>query len=106
MTWEDAMTVTMHAYLEPTGTGETSSWWSESPDVPGFYAAAEHLPELIIRSEAAVREILAEQSTDEPVSFTWALMGSAPPSETDEVVQVTQEGKAEDTTGPAVTLVA
>jgi hypothetical protein len=64
------------------------------------------LPELIIRSEAAVREILAEQSTDEPVSFTWALMGSAPPSETDEVVQVAQEGKAEDATGPAVTLVA
>lgn len=100
------MNVTMHAYLEPTGTGETSSWWSESPDVPGFYAAAEHLPELIIRSEVAVREIVAEQNPDEPVSFSWALMASAPPSEADEVIHMTQEGKAEDATGPDVTLVA
>jgi len=99
------MNVTMHAYLEPTGTGATSSWWSESPDVTNFYGAAEHLPELIIRCEAAVRDIVAEQNPDEPVSFTWGLMG-APPSEADEVIRVTQEGKAEDATGPAVTLVA
>jgi predicted RNase H-like HicB family nuclease len=105
------MNVTMHAYLEPTGTGATSSWWSESPDVPGFYAAAEHLAELIIRSEMAVREIVTEQSPGEPISFIWTLMdSSAPPSEADEVIHVTQEGKAEDNaedaTGPAVTLVA
>jgi hypothetical protein len=100
------MNVTMHAYLEPTGTGTTSSWWSESPDVPGFYGAAEHLPELIIRCEAAVREIVAEQNPDEPMRFTWALMDSAPSSEADEVIRVTQEGKAEEATGPAVTLVA
>lgn len=106
MTRENALNVTMHAYLEPTGTGETSSWWSESPDVPGFYGVAEHLPELIIRCEAAVREILAEQDPDEPVHFAWALMDSASVSEADEVVQVTQEGKPEDATGPAVTLVA
>jgi hypothetical protein len=106
VTREDALNVTMRAYLEPTGTGETSSWWSESPDVPGFYGAAEHLPELLIRCEAAVREILAEQGLDEPIHFSWALMGSAPVSETDEVVHVTQEGKPEDATGPAVTLVA
>jgi hypothetical protein len=99
------MNVTMHAYLEPTGTGATSSWWSESPDLPNFYGAAEHLPELIIRCEAAVREILIEQNPDEPVTFTWALMG-APPSEADEIIRVTQEGKAEDATGPAITLVA
>jgi hypothetical protein len=100
------MNVTMHAYLEPTGAGTASSWWSESPDVPNFYGAAEHLPELIIRCEAAVREIVAEQSPDEPVSFTWALMDSSPASEADEVIRVTQEGKVEDATGPAVTLVA
>jgi hypothetical protein len=100
------MDVTMHAYLEPTGTGATSSWWSESPDVPGFYGAAEHLQELIIRCEAAVREIVAEQNPDEPVSFGWALMDSAPTSEADEIVHVTQEGKPEDATGPDVTLVA
>jgi hypothetical protein len=100
------MNVTMHAYLEPTGTGETSSWWSESPDVHGFYGAAEHLPELIIRCEAAVREIVAEQNPDEPVSFAWALMDSAPVSEADEIVHVTQEGKPEDATGPNLTLVA
>jgi predicted RNase H-like HicB family nuclease len=97
--------VTMHAYLEPTGTGATSSWWVESPDMPNFYGAAEHLPELIIRAEVAVREIVAEQHPEEPVSFTWVLMG-APPSEADEIIRVTQEGKAEDATGPAVTLVA
>jgi hypothetical protein len=100
------MNVTMHAYLEPTGDGTASSWWSESPEVPGFYGAAEHLPELIIRCEAAVREIVAEQNPDEPVSFTWALMDSAPSSEADEIVHVTQEGKPEDATGPDVTLVA
>lgn len=100
------MDVTMHAYLEPTGDGTTSSWWSESPDVPDFYGAAEHLPELIIRCEAAVREIVAEQNPDEPVSFAWSLMDSTPASEADEIVHVTQEGKPEDATGPAVTLVA
>jgi hypothetical protein len=100
------MNVTMHAYLEPTGDGTTSGWWSESPDVPGFYGAAEHLPELIIRCEAAVREILAEQNPDEPVSFAWALMDSAPASEAGEIVHVTQEGKPEDATGPNIVLVA
>jgi hypothetical protein len=100
------MNVTMHAYLEPTGAGATATWWSESPDVAGFYGAAEHLPELIIRCEAAVREILAEQHPDEPVSFSWALMDSAPASEADEVIHVTQDGKAQDATGPDMTLVA
>jgi hypothetical protein len=33
-------------------------------------------------------------------------MGSAPSSEADEIVHVTQEGKPEDATGPDVTLVA
>lgn len=100
------MNVTVHAYLESTGAGESSNWWSESPDVPGFYAAAEHLPELIIRSEAAAREIVAEQNPDEPVNFTWILMDSGPLSETEEVIRVTQEGTAQDATGPDVTLVA
>jgi hypothetical protein len=100
------MNVTMHAYLEPTGAGTTSGWWSESPDVPGFYGAAEHLPELIIRCEAAVREILSEQNPDEPVSFTWVLMDSAPASEADEVIRVSQDGEAQDAIGPDVTLVA
>jgi hypothetical protein len=61
---------------------------------------------LIIRCEAAVWEIVAEQNPDEPVSFAWALMDSAPVSEADEIVHVTQEGKPEDATGPNLTLVA
>ena len=32
-------------------------WWAVSDDVPGFSAAADHLPELVTQATAALREI-------------------------------------------------
>ena len=35
-------------------------WWAESPELPGFTASADHLPELIEKSRVAVSELLGE----------------------------------------------
>lgn len=50
------MLVQLHVYLESGQDGPI--WWSESPDVPGFHAIADRMPELIVRSHIALVDIL------------------------------------------------
>jgi len=35
-------------------------WWAESPDLPGFSAAADHLPDLLRQAEAAIDDLVAD----------------------------------------------
>ncbi|MBM3695874.1 MAG: hypothetical protein FJW79_08085 [Actinobacteria bacterium] len=39
-------------------------WWSESPELPGFYAARARLTEVLQVSEAAAMDILRDQGVD------------------------------------------
>lgn len=60
-------------YLEPTDQGG-GVWCAESPDVPGFYAAEDHLQQLLTRVEFALREIASEENDDD-VTVHWELVG-------------------------------
>lgn len=42
-------------------------WWAESDAVPGFSAAADHLPDLLAQAEAALAEILEGEFVLRPV---------------------------------------
>jgi hypothetical protein len=55
--------VTLIFHLEPTKSG-TPVWWTESPDLPGFYATREHLAEVLLVSEIAVTDALRDQDLD------------------------------------------
>lgn len=55
--------VTLMLHLEPTESAE-AVWWTESPDLPGFYATREHLAEVLLVSEIAVTDALRDQGTD------------------------------------------
>jgi hypothetical protein len=53
----------IHLELVPAGHPRFV-WWAESPQLPGFSAAADHLPDLLRRAYAAVPEVLAEDGDD------------------------------------------
>lgn len=57
------MLVTLVLHLEQPASGN-AVWWSESPDLPGFYATRESLAEVLRASEAAAMHILREQGVD------------------------------------------
>lgn len=61
------MKVVIHFERIP-GTGKPA-WWAESPDVPGFSAAAPTLTELRVTTERAVREIAEAEGMD-PLGFS------------------------------------
>jgi hypothetical protein len=67
-------------------------WWTESPQVSGFTGTGEHLVDARIRSEMAIRELLAGQG-DEDVSFTYELIG---PGTSSEGLRVQRTGQATD----------
>ena len=48
-------TLNFTIHMEPTSSGV--SWWAESDDLPGFYAAADTLPALRQRYADALREM-------------------------------------------------
>lgn len=79
------MKVRLHIYLERHGDGREATWWAESPDAPGFYAVADHLQELVIRSGAALHEVLSE-GRSEPVEVDLEpfLIGEPPATAADE----------------------
>ena len=61
------MAIELSVHLE--ATGETSPgfvWWAETEAVPGFSAAADHLDELLQRSEEALRDIVGADVELEP----------------------------------------
>ena len=99
------MEIKVHIYLEPLGDPMRSVWWAESPELPGFYAAADHLPELLTRSEAAVREIVTEEYPDAgETSIRYCLMGGPPASEATPTPQFEQEnGEVSASAGLAMT---
>lgn len=83
------MEIRLLVHAEP---GETGSlvWWIESPDIPGFSGAGDGLVEARLTSERAIRDLLAEQGTAEPITFSYELMD--PPA--DEGVAVEWTGEA------------
>jgi len=58
-------------HMETTSPTDVS-WWAESPDVPGFTAAAPSLPELVCRTEAALPEVGAAGSPEYELSLEGA----------------------------------
>lgn len=53
------MTVVLKIHLEAAGPlpDDGFVWWAESDDLPGFNAAADHLPQLLSQSTEAIKEI-------------------------------------------------
>lgn len=53
------MTVVLKIHVEAAGPlpDDGFVWWAESDDLPGFNAAADHLPELLSQSTEAIKEI-------------------------------------------------
>lgn len=72
------MEVRLLIHVEPAESGLV--WWTESPDVPGFTGAGEHLVDVRVRSEIAVRELMAERGIAD-VSFAYELVVPGTPSE-------------------------
>jgi hypothetical protein len=52
------MNVRLYVHVESTPSGPT--WWAESPELPGFSAAASSLSELSVRAKWAVVDILRD----------------------------------------------
>lgn len=52
------MDVRLLVHLERVG--EDTTWWAESPEVPGFSVAADDLAEVQARAKWALADILAE----------------------------------------------
>jgi hypothetical protein len=52
-------------HLERVADSDTRFvWWAETPDVERFSAAADHLADLMDRTELALRDILAAEDLD------------------------------------------
>lgn len=64
-------TVTLVLHFEYLDTGEPS-WWAESDDVPGFYAAGRSLAEMY----SLAREALTDEHGSEP-HIAWATSTSS-----------------------------
>ena len=60
------MTVVLKIHLETAGPrpGDGFVWWAESDDLPGFNAAADHLPELMSQSTEAIKEITGDDDVE------------------------------------------
>lgn len=58
------MRVNVLVHLEEVPEEPGYAWWAESADAPGFSAAADSLPELLRRVNAALPEVLAEAGVD------------------------------------------
>lgn len=72
------MDVHVLVYLETTENSVV--WCAESPDLPGFYAAAGDLQTLMVRVETAVTEITDQEFATASV-VRWQLVG--PPANDD-----------------------
>lgn len=63
---------TVLVHMEMTDDGVV--WWGETVDVPGFYAAADSLQELMTQTELAIAELRAEGEAPEG-ELEFRLMG-------------------------------
>ncbi len=70
------MDVRLLIHGEPADGEGRLVWWVESPDVPGFSGAADHLLEARITSERAIRDLFEEQGVHEPIAFTYDLVST------------------------------
>ena len=59
---ENAVIVQLHVHLERVDGHPC--WWADSPDVPGFSATADSLPEVVSRATWAIHDIYAEEGAD------------------------------------------
>jgi predicted RNase H-like HicB family nuclease len=60
------MTLALKIHLEAVGEPDDGGfvWWAESDDLPGFTAAADHLPDLLAQSADAIREITGDENVE------------------------------------------
>ena len=49
------MDIQLRVHLEP-GEGTEWVWWADSEQLPGFTAAADHLPDLLAKAKDVIRE--------------------------------------------------
>ncbi len=62
---------------------EDGVWWAESPQVPGFSACQPSLRDVEAAAKLAIREILEELGTEEPIAFETRLVASQPTTAAD-----------------------
>jgi predicted RNase H-like HicB family nuclease len=75
------------------------AWWAESPDVPGFSAAADTLVELRELATETIRDIWTDKNEDpETIELRWELL---PPEPETEGPRVAEKGE-QKTAGPPV----
>lgn len=53
------MAITVYLHVDRIDEGE-ASWWAESPDLPGFSAAADSMNELCARVQVAIDDLADE----------------------------------------------
>lgn len=73
-------------------------WWAESPQVPGFTASADTLPEL----RGTIAEVLADLAEDlgEPVSFTSERLADPGVADARPASEPADQGKERASEGP------
>jgi len=54
------VTLLIHLERAEDEDGARLVWWAETDDLPGFSAAADHLPDLLDQAAAAINEIAGE----------------------------------------------
>lgn len=88
-----SLNVRLLVHLEVVPGGDPAFvWWAESDEVPGFSAAADHLPDLMKQAVDALGDILGEDVTIDAVLATPA------PAER-EPVEVSGSGAQPTTSG-------
>ncbi len=55
--------LSIHMDVADDGGSRRFVWWAEAAEVPGFSAAADHLPDLLVQSREALSDILDEAVT-------------------------------------------
>lgn len=58
------MKVKLLVHLEAAEGDRPFVWWAESPQVAGLSVAADHLRDVLERSDSAIRALLSEQGVD------------------------------------------
>lgn len=88
------MKITLLVFHERASSG--SSWWCESPDLPGFYAVDSSLEGLLGRAESSVQEMLEEDELvgdGQELEFRYHLQGAPHSTEGDADVMVREVGE-------------
>ena len=74
------VTLLIHLELAEGDAGPQFVWWAESPDIEGFSAAADHLPDLLADLEVSIPAILHERGDDIEIEIVHRLAATPEPT--------------------------